>query len=118
MADHDGSSRDVPELPSRKPDQADDKASRESAAFRENLEKEARQLQHQRLEGAKKHFHWGLIILMWIGIATFGVILITWAWHLVTPWHYLSMPAYNDLKNVLFSAALASFVLDHIKKIS
>ena len=92
----------------------------ESAGFeREELEKEARRLQHHRREGVRNLVHQGAQALIMVAIAILVIMVATWGWHLLLPenLHYLSPTQYHELKNVLFSAALSAFVADYARKI-
>ena len=92
-------------------------ASKEQSDFAdESLESDARILQHNRREGIRKWVHRVAIFLIVLAGIILSAMLITWAWHVMTPWPYLSEGKYDELKNMLFSAAIAAFVSDYAKK--
>lgn len=110
----------VPNIPIEESGAPDKIALQESARFsNEKFEAEARKLSHKRLEVLRKNLHQGAVVLIWIAMLALFSILVSWAWHLVTPehLHYLGQNQINELKNILFSAALAAIVSDYAKKV-
>ena len=111
--------RNVPDVPVNEREDADEQANRESDAFAdEDYEKEAQKRQNRRREGVRGAVHWGAMTLIWLAIGIVAVMLLTWAYHFVTPEciHYLNPNQFDKLENVLFSAALAALVSDYAKK--
>ena len=110
----------VPDVPIDDPDGGDDDAARELAGFIDaDLEQEARTLQHRRREELRGNLHAGAVVLIWISIGILALMVLFWAYHLLAPdnIHFLSPEQYNELKSVLFSAALSAFVSGYAKKI-
>ncbi|MDE0308371.1 MAG: hypothetical protein OXI60_00860 [Acidiferrobacterales bacterium] len=92
-------------------------ASKERLDFAdESLERDARKLQHNRREGIRKWVHRVAVFLIILAGVILSLMLFTWAWHVMAPWPYLSEDKYEELKNMLFSAAIAAFVSDYAKK--
>ena len=111
--------RIVPEIPVDEREELDEQAGQESRAFADaDYAKEAQAKEHQRKEGVKGAIHKGAMTLIWLAIGIIAVMLLTWAYHFVTPdcMHYLEAEQRDKLENVLFSAALASIVSGYVKK--
>lgn len=72
-----------------------------------------------RKEVLRNNAHWGLILLLWIGVILVASMIAIWGIHMLGPnnYHFLSEGQYQELKSVLFSAALAAFVSEYVRKV-
>ena len=82
----------------------------------DKLEKEARKLQHHRREGIRNIVHQSAMILIMVSVLILLLMMVIWAWHVLTPWGYLTEERLEDLRNMLFSGALAALVSDYARK--
>lgn len=119
MPDETNGRKSVPDIPINDLGTSDEDAAKELASFRsEELEKEARSYQHRRRESIRDTLHKGAKLLIWIAIVILTTMVLFWAYHLLAPehLHFLSTDQYNELKSVLFSAALSAFVSGYAKQ--
>jgi len=90
----------------------------DASVNRAKLDDNAYEGEHKRREVIRKHLHWGMVGLLWLGMVSIAALLLTWVYHIVAPnsCHWLSVEQLNKAQNVLFSAILAAVVSDYAKK--
>ena len=68
--------------------------------------------------GMRALVSWVVRILAIVGLLILTTMLLTWGWHFVTPenLHYLTAAQRDELKDVLFSAALSAFVTSYARR--
>ena len=82
----------------------------------EDIEKAVAENEHKRCEAVKDCIHKAEIFVIWGFFGSMLILVLSYVWHLVTPWHYLSEPQLNDIATILSSTILASVLSTRFKK--
>lgn len=84
----------------------------------DSLEDEAKRNSHGRRENFRNHIKIAAICLFWVGVICIMSLILTEAWHLITPqkYHYIDDNQKSKIETILFSGALAAMVSGFSKK--
>lgn len=99
------------------PEESGDSADEESRAFasERNLEKEAEESEHDRQEVFRKHLSRAALILFWLFFSIAVFMVMFWAWHLLTPWRFLTDEQLDDIQQ-LSSGGLVAVVAGYLRR--
>lgn len=89
-----------------------------SGKSKEELEREAAELEHGRRQKFKNHFEIIAISGMYVFALTLVAIGLTWLYHLLAPdsWHWLKPDGVSKVQNIFTGGILAGVVADHFRK--
>lgn len=95
----------------------DDKAEQEAASIGNgSLEEDAAKKEHGRDQRFKEHFSCAALIIMWLSLTIVSLMAFIWAYHFLTPWHFLDHTQVDKIQSMLFSGIIASVAQTYIKK--
>ena len=112
--------RGVPDVPLDEP--LDSVLNSQTEAFEirdENLKQDEKRRSHHRREGIKSHAHLAGLAILWLVVGVLMSMIFVWGYHLVTSdcIHFLSPQQFDELENIVTSAAVAALASEYMRRL-